>query len=277
MPKILIVEDDPAVRDILKIALEREGMTVEAVGNGEKALKSFRSAGALDLVILDIMLPDVDGITLCQEFRRDSDVPIVMLTAREGERNVVVGLEVGADDYVTKPASPAEIVSRVRAQLRRRRMDAQEYPVRISRPHDRSLAPPGLGSRGAGRSHRHRVRDSEPSCSSSRMGLQSTANNAAALGRRFLRRGPLGRRTYPAYTQEGRAGPQGSPLHPNRTRYRLQVRGVLRVSNRRNAPEHPQLSWLLHVRCFTARERLPIQSVPSHNCKGTLIQRLQQG
>ena len=134
MPKILIVEDDPAVRDILKIALEREGMTVEAVGNGERALKSFRATDALDLVILDIMLPDVDGITLCQEFRRGSDVPIVMLTAREGERNVVVGLEVGADDYVTKPASPAEIVSRVRAQLRRRRMDAQAANIRYEFP-----------------------------------------------------------------------------------------------------------------------------------------------
>jgi len=125
MPKILIVEDDPAVRDILKIALEREGMTVEAVGNGETALESFGSVGSLDLIILDIMLPDTDGITLCQELRRSSDVPIVMLTAREGERNVVVGLEVGADDYVTKPVSPAEVVSRVRAHLRRRRMDAQ--------------------------------------------------------------------------------------------------------------------------------------------------------
>jgi two-component system, OmpR family, alkaline phosphatase synthesis response regulator PhoP len=80
---------------------------------------------ALDLVVLDIMLPDIDGITLCQEFRRSSDVPIIMLTAREGERNVVLGLEVGADDYVIKPASPAEVVSRVRANLRRRRIDAQ--------------------------------------------------------------------------------------------------------------------------------------------------------
>jgi len=130
MPKILIVEDDPAVRDILKIALEREGMTVEAVGNGERALESFRDADALDLVILDIVLPDIDGITLCQELRRSSDVPIVMLTAREGERNVVVGLEVGADDYVTKPASPAEVVSRVRAHLRRRRMDAQAASIK---------------------------------------------------------------------------------------------------------------------------------------------------
>jgi two-component system, OmpR family, alkaline phosphatase synthesis response regulator PhoP len=130
MPKILIVEDDPAVRDILRIALEREGMTVEVVGNGERALESFRDADTLDLVILDIVLPDIDGITLCQELRRSSDVPIVMLTAREGERNVVVGLEVGADDYVTKPASPAEVVSRVRAHLRRRRMDAQAANVK---------------------------------------------------------------------------------------------------------------------------------------------------
>jgi DNA-binding response OmpR family regulator len=125
MPNILIVEDDPAVRDVLKIALEREGMLVEAVGNGETALKLFRSLDVLDLVVLDIMLPDIDGITLCQEFRRSSDVPIIMLTAREGERNVVLGLEVGADDYVIKPASPAEVVSRVRANLRRRRIDAQ--------------------------------------------------------------------------------------------------------------------------------------------------------
>jgi DNA-binding response OmpR family regulator len=125
MPNILIVEDDPAVRDVLKIALEREGMLVEAVEDGETALKRFRSLDALDLVVLDIMLPDIDGLTLCQEFRRSSDVPIIMLTAREGERNVVLGLEVGADDYVIKPASPAEVVSRVRANLRRRRIDAQ--------------------------------------------------------------------------------------------------------------------------------------------------------
>ena len=134
MPRVLIVEDDPAVRDILKIALEREGITVEAVGDGETALKSFRSADSLDLVILDVMLPDTDGITLCQELRRSSDVPIIMLTAREGERNVVVGLEVGADDYVTKPASPAEVVSRVRAHLRRRRMDAQTASLKYEFP-----------------------------------------------------------------------------------------------------------------------------------------------
>jgi two-component system, OmpR family, alkaline phosphatase synthesis response regulator PhoP len=126
MPNILIVEDDPAVRDIVQIALEREGMNVESVGNGEAALKRLRSAGAFDLVVLDIMLPGIDGISLCQELRKSSDVPVVMLTARDGERSVVLGLEVGADDYVTKPVSPLEVVSRVRAHLRRRRMNAPQ-------------------------------------------------------------------------------------------------------------------------------------------------------
>ncbi|MDQ5810492.1 MAG: response regulator transcription factor [Actinomycetota bacterium] len=134
MANILIVEDDPAVRDIVQIALEREGMSVEAVGDGEAALRHFRSAGAFDLVVLDIMLPGIDGISLCQELRKTSDVPVVMLTARDGERSVVLGLEVGADDYVTKPVSPLEMVSRVRAHLRRRRMNAP----------DQRLAFPGL-------------------------------------------------------------------------------------------------------------------------------------
>jgi two-component system, OmpR family, alkaline phosphatase synthesis response regulator PhoP len=134
MPNILIVEDDLAVRDIVQIALEREGMSVEAVGDGEAALKRFRSAETFDLVVLDIMLPGIDGISLCQELRKSSDVPVVMLTARDGERSVVLGLEVGADDYVTKPISPLEVVSRVRAHLRRRRMNAP----------DQRLAFPGL-------------------------------------------------------------------------------------------------------------------------------------
>jgi DNA-binding response OmpR family regulator len=134
MPKILIVEDDLAVRDIVQIALEREGMSVEAFGDGESALKRFRAAGTFDLVVLDIMLPGIDGISLCQELRKSSDVPVVMLTARDGERSVVLGLEVGADDYITKPISPLEVVSRVRAHLRRRRMNAP----------DQRLAFPGL-------------------------------------------------------------------------------------------------------------------------------------
>ena len=134
MPRILLVEDDPAVTDIVKIALEREGMAVEDVGSGESALRRFRSFRSPDLVVLDIMLPGIDGVSVCQEIRRMSNVPIVVLTARDDERDVVVGLEVGADDYVTKPVSPAELVSRVRAHLRRRRMDASDSDKRLEFP-----------------------------------------------------------------------------------------------------------------------------------------------
>jgi DNA-binding response OmpR family regulator len=134
MSRILVVEDDPGVREIVKIALEREGMAVEEVGDGESALRSFRSFRSFDLVLLDIMLPGIDGITVCQEIRRMSNVPIVVLTVRDGETSVVVGLEVGADDYVTKPFSTAELVSRVRAHLRRRRMDTRDSDQRLQFP-----------------------------------------------------------------------------------------------------------------------------------------------
>jgi DNA-binding response OmpR family regulator len=132
MSKILIVEDDPAVRDVVEHALSREGMATSAVGDGEAALERLRREAELfDLVILDVMLPGMDGIDVCREIRAgeagsaSSDVPVVMLTARDDEVNVVVGLEVGADDYVTKPFRPHELVSRVRAHLRRRRLDAR--------------------------------------------------------------------------------------------------------------------------------------------------------
>ena len=136
MTSILLVEDDVAIRDIMERAFEREGMKVKVVGDGEAALKSFRSASSFDLVVLDIMPPDINGITLCQELRKNSDIPIIMLTARGGEGSVVMGLEVGADDYITKPVSPLEVVSRVRAHLRRRRMDG--------RASDQKLVFPGL-------------------------------------------------------------------------------------------------------------------------------------
>lgn len=125
MPRILLVEDDNAVRDVVEHALSREGMDVLAVTDGDAVPERFQDSGPFDLVILDIMLPGKDGVTLCQEIRASSDVPVVILTARDDETSVVVGLEVGADDYITKPFSPRELASRVRAHLRRRRLDAR--------------------------------------------------------------------------------------------------------------------------------------------------------
>lgn len=126
MAKILIVEDDPPTRDVIEQALLREGMETVAVEDGEAALERLLSCGPFDLVILDIMLPGIDGFSVCQELRAGPthrDVPVLVLTARDDETSVVVGLEVGADDYITKPFSPRELVSRVRAHLRRRRLN----------------------------------------------------------------------------------------------------------------------------------------------------------
>jgi DNA-binding response OmpR family regulator len=132
MTRILVVEDDPAVRDVVEHALSREGMETETASDGEKALESLRTAGPFDLVVLDVMLPGMDGISVCQELRNgdspSSDAPVVILTARDDETSIVVGLEVGADDYVTKPFRPRELVSRVRAHLRRRRLDSKSPP-----------------------------------------------------------------------------------------------------------------------------------------------------
>ncbi len=129
VPRILIVEDDPAVADVVEHALSRDGMGTLKVGDGESALLRLdEEAEPFDLVILDVMLPGMDGVEVCREIRagsRSSDVPIVMLTARDDETSVIVGLEVGADDYVTKPFSPRQLVSRVRAHLRRRRLNSR--------------------------------------------------------------------------------------------------------------------------------------------------------
>ena len=128
MARVLIVEDDPAVRDVVEHSLAREGMDVKAFGDGEAALEHLRGADPFDAVILDVMLPGMDGISLCRELRAGdagsalTDVPVIMLTARDDETSVVVGLEVGADDYVTKPFRPRELVSRVRAHLRRQHL-----------------------------------------------------------------------------------------------------------------------------------------------------------
>src|ERR671926_417652 len=144
MARILIVEDDPAVRDVVEHALSREGMETETASDGEKAMESLRAARPFDLVVLDVMLPGTDGISVCQELRNSdspsADAPVVILTARDDETSVVVGLEVGADDYVTKPFRPRELVSRVRAHLRRQRRALKS----ASDDQSRKLEFPGL-------------------------------------------------------------------------------------------------------------------------------------
>jgi DNA-binding response OmpR family regulator len=118
--RILAVEDDERIRTAVKLALEDEGWQVDEADNGELALELFQAHPA-DVVLIDIMLPGIDGFEVCRSIRRNSDVPIVMVTARADTHDVVAGLEAGADDYLTKPFAPKELSARIRALLRRAR------------------------------------------------------------------------------------------------------------------------------------------------------------
>ncbi|HEU4465946.1 MAG TPA: response regulator transcription factor [Agromyces sp.] len=119
MTRILLVEDEIALSDPLSYLLEREGYEVEVAADGPSAVAAFDRDGA-DLVLLDLMLPGLPGTEVCREIRQRSTVPIIMLTAKDSEVDIVVGLELGADDYVTKPYSTRELLARIRAVLRRR-------------------------------------------------------------------------------------------------------------------------------------------------------------
>ncbi|KQM82874.1 response regulator transcription factor [Agromyces sp. Leaf222] len=125
MTRILLVEDEIALSDPLSFLLEREGYEIEVAADGPSALVAFDRGGA-DLLLLDLMLPGLPGTEVCREIRARSNVPIIMLTAKDSEIDIVVGLELGADDYVTKPYSTRELLARIRAVLRRR-IDADDF------------------------------------------------------------------------------------------------------------------------------------------------------
>ncbi|MDQ4081429.1 MAG: response regulator transcription factor [Actinomycetota bacterium] len=128
--RVLVVDDEPAIVDALSYALRSEGFQTVAVVDGESALEAVR-ADPYDLMILDLMLPRLSGVEVCRRVRAENDIPIIMLTAKDAEVEHVLGLEAGADDYVTKPFSMAELMSRVRALLRRRDLDrGSSYAVR---------------------------------------------------------------------------------------------------------------------------------------------------
>lgn len=130
MTRILVVEDEPSIAEPLVFMLEREGFEIEHVADGKLAVESFKRRGA-DLVILDLMLPGLSGTEVCKEIRTTSTVPIVMLTAKDGEIDKVLGLELGADDYITKPFSARELVARVRAVLRRVGVEPELLPSAV--------------------------------------------------------------------------------------------------------------------------------------------------
>jgi two-component system response regulator RegX3 len=123
MSRILVVEDEPSFSDALSFMLRKEGFDVSVAADGHSALQTFEREGA-DIVLLDIMLPGVPGTEVCRQIRNISQVPIIMVTAKDSEIDKVVGLELGADDYVTKPFSSRELVARIRAVMRRRGPDS---------------------------------------------------------------------------------------------------------------------------------------------------------
>ena len=129
--RILLVEDETSISEPLAFLLQREGYTVQVVANGAEAVEVFPTSNA-DLVLLDLMLPSLPGTEVCRSIRARSNVPIIMLTAKDSEIDIVVGLELGADDYITKPYSTRELLARVRATLRRAestRDDDTEFDV----------------------------------------------------------------------------------------------------------------------------------------------------
>jgi two-component system, OmpR family, response regulator RegX3 len=128
--RILVVEDEAAIADAVEYALRAEGFDVEAAADGEGALERAHSR-PYDLLVLDLVLPGLSGIEVCRRLREVSTVPILMLTAKDAEVDRVLGLEVGADDYVTKPFSVPELVARVRALLRRRDLDSLERGAKL--------------------------------------------------------------------------------------------------------------------------------------------------
>lgn len=124
--KIVVVEDEPSLVETLAYSLRKQGYTLFTAGDGRRALEVARQQQP-DLVVLDVMLPGIDGFEVCRILRREMNVPILMLTARSEEIDKIVGLEVGADDYLTKPFSMRELVARVKALLRRVRIDREEF------------------------------------------------------------------------------------------------------------------------------------------------------
>lgn len=129
-PSVLLVDDDPALSEMLSMVLQGEGFAVRTAASGEEALVMF-AAIQPDIVLLDVMLPGKSGIAVCEEIRRNSGTPIIMLTAMTDTEDVVRGLEAGADDYVTKPFEPVELIARIRARLRMQTTEVEEQQLDV--------------------------------------------------------------------------------------------------------------------------------------------------
>jgi two-component system response regulator MtrA len=173
--RVLVVEDDASIREVTAMGLERAGFRVTTTGDGRDGLLRARDE-PFDAVLLDVMLPSLDGFEVCRELRKSSRIPVIMLTARTDTTDVVVGLELGADDYVTKPFEIPELVARIRAVLRRSASEPREPVVQVA---DLEIDPAGYVARRDGR-------ELELTATEFRLLLELARNAGRALTREAL-------------------------------------------------------------------------------------------
>ncbi len=223
--RILVVDDDAALAEMLSIVLRNEGFEPIWCAHGDKAFAAFRDAKP-DLVLLDLMLPGRDGVDVCRDIRAESGVPIVMLTAKTDTIDVVVGLEAGADDYVSKPFKAKELVARIKTRLRRT-SGSEESDVETLRIGDLSISVDGHSvkrGRNADPTDTARVRPAAGAGSPAVAGLQSRGAAGAGLGLSARRRHPAGQCPRAAAAIQDRARSGTSRDRGHRAGHRLQSR-----------------------------------------------------
>ncbi len=229
-PLILVVDDEQSYRDALSVALQREGFLVETAADGPEAIARF-DATKPALVLLDVMLPKISGVDVCRDLRARSRVPIIMVTARNSEIDAVVGLEVGADDYVTKPFRLRELIARVRAALRRvplvgRRGARPARGARCRRRPARRGAPRSVRPRGVGRVAAEGVRAARAADGQRRSRAHPRRADRPDLGSELLRRHQDARRAHQAAAVEARVRLGAPDAHRHRARRRLPLRAA---------------------------------------------------
>ena len=235
--RILIADDEPDLREPLAYALRQQGFEVGFAADGDAALEQART-GDYDLLVCDVLMPGLLGTDVCRILRAESDLPIILLTAKDAEIDRVLGLELGADDYVTKPFSSPELVSRIRALLRRRELDleaatgsaTQRSAACRSTSRDtrsRSTAPSSA--------HTLRVPRSHPPCRATRARVQPRPDHAAPLANRLRRRRTRLRRPHLQPSPQDRARPEQPRADRHRPRSRLQARASVSTTRKPRA------------------------------------------
>ena len=226
---ILLVDDEESIQKLLTFPLERDGYRVVQARDGEEALERFR-AEEIDLVLLDLALPKLDGVEVCRRLRAESTVPILMLTARDDEIDKVLGLEIGADDYITKPFSIRELRSRIRAAIRRAALTPAPEPDDVIEADELRIDLPrrSVEVRGEGRpAHVPRVRAPAHARRHAGPGLLAPDAARPPVGRRGLPGSTHDRRPRAPPAGEDRTRPERSRVHLHRARRRVSLPGFV--------------------------------------------------